>query len=146
MRRILLTLMLFGLPTSVAMAATGATTAAKVAPSAVAQQVERRVEQRAGQRIAAIAADLRCRVCGSQSLADSDSSLARALRREMRGLIKQGRSDAQIEAWLLAHEGDFVDRPSPSWAKDLCPLGLLLAACAAAAVLLIATLRRRGAE
>ena len=142
MRRILLTLMLLGLPAPVAMAATGATTALPAAPPAVAQQVERR----AGQRIAAIAADLRCRVCGSQSLADSDSSLARALRREMRGLIKQGRSDAQIEAWLLAHEGDFVDRPSPSWAKDLCPLGLLLAACAAAAVLLIATLHRRGVK
>ena len=143
MRRILLTLMLLGLPAPVAMAAT---TALPTAPPAVAQQVGRRVEQRAGQRIAAIAADLRCRVCGSQSLADSDSSLARALRREMRGLIAQGMNDAQIEVWLLAHEGDFVDCPSPSWAKDLWPLGLLLAACAAAALLLIATLRRRGAE
>lgn len=52
--------------------------------------------------------ELRCLQCRSQSLADSDVSLAADLRREVRGLIAQGKSDDEVKAFLTARYGDYV--------------------------------------
>ena len=55
-----------------------------------------------------IAAELRCLVCQNESLASSNAELAVDLRREVRSLIEQGQSDADIRTFLLSRYGDFV--------------------------------------
>jgi len=52
--------------------------------------------------------ELRCLVCQNQTLADSTAPLAEDLRREVRGLALQGKSDAEIKQYLVARYGDFV--------------------------------------
>jgi cytochrome c-type biogenesis protein CcmH len=60
------------------------------------------------QRLLALTADLRCVVCQNESLAESRAPLARDLRQEVRELMRQGRSDAEVVAYLTARYGDFV--------------------------------------
>jgi len=60
------------------------------------------------QRLIAIADELRCLVCQNESLAGSRAELAQDLRREIRGLIKAGNSDAQIVDFMVSRYGDFV--------------------------------------
>jgi cytochrome c-type biogenesis protein CcmH len=52
--------------------------------------------------------ELRCLVCQNQTLADSTAPLAEDLRREVRELALQGKSDAEIKQYLVARYGDFV--------------------------------------
>jgi cytochrome c-type biogenesis protein CcmH len=51
---------------------------------------------------------LRCLVCQNQTIADSEASLAGDLRREVRELMAEGRTDKQIMDFLTARYGDFV--------------------------------------
>lgn len=60
------------------------------------------------QRLLALTADLRCVVCQNESLAESRAPLAKDLREEVRGLIRQGRTDKEIVDHLTARYGDFV--------------------------------------
>ncbi len=60
------------------------------------------------QRMVNIAQELRCLVCQNESLASSRADLAEDLRREVRTLLKQGKSDDEIKAYLVARYGDFV--------------------------------------
>ena len=60
------------------------------------------------QRLIAIAGELRCLVCQNESLAGSRADLAEDLRREIRELIKQGKTDAEIMEFLVSRYGDFV--------------------------------------
>jgi cytochrome c-type biogenesis protein CcmH len=60
------------------------------------------------QRMVDIAQELRCLVCQNESLASSRADLAEDLRREVRTLLKQGKSDEDIKAYLVARYGDFV--------------------------------------
>jgi cytochrome c-type biogenesis protein CcmH len=73
--------------------------------------------------------ELRCLQCRSQTLADSDVSLAADLRREVRRLIAEGRTDADVKAFLTARYGDYVLFRPPlnqrTWILWLAP-GLLL--------------------
>jgi cytochrome c-type biogenesis protein CcmH len=74
--------------------------------------------------------ELRCLQCRSQSLADSDVSLAADLRREVRGLIADGKSDADVKAFLTARYGDYILFRPPlnerTWLLWLAPALLLL--------------------
>jgi cytochrome c-type biogenesis protein CcmH len=60
------------------------------------------------QRLNHIAEELRCLVCQNESLAGSRSDLAMDLRREIRALIKQGKTDQEIRDFLVSRYGDFV--------------------------------------
>lgn len=60
------------------------------------------------QRLIAIADELRCLVCQNESLAGSRAELAQDLRREVRSLIKTGKTDAEILEFLVSRYGDFV--------------------------------------
>ena len=55
-----------------------------------------------------ITAELRCLVCQNQTIADSNAGLAVDLRRETREMLRQGKSDAEIIAYMTARYGDFV--------------------------------------
>jgi cytochrome c-type biogenesis protein CcmH len=52
--------------------------------------------------------DLRCLVCRSESIADSNATLAADLRREVELLMREGRTDAEIHAFMTERYGDFV--------------------------------------
>lgn len=60
------------------------------------------------QRLVNIAGELRCLVCQNESLAGSQADLAKDLRREVRGLIKEGKSDDEVKDFLVSRYGDFV--------------------------------------
>lgn len=60
------------------------------------------------QRLNAISDELRCLVCQNESLSGSRADLALDLRRELRELIRQGQSDEQIKAFMVARYGDFI--------------------------------------
>lgn len=112
--------------------------AAAVDPLPFADEAERA-------RFNALAAELRCMVCQNQSLADSDAPLARDLRRELFELIRDGRSDAEVKAFLTERYGDFVLYRPPldrrTWWIWFGPALLLLAGLATVA----AIVRRRRA-
>lgn len=52
--------------------------------------------------------ELRCLVCQNQTIADSNAGLAVDLRREVRELMADGKSDADIHDFLTTRYGDFV--------------------------------------
>jgi len=78
----------------------GAALAKEAAPLAPDEATE--------QRLIAISSELRCLVCQNESLAGSNAELAYDLRREIRELIKDGKSDAEIRDFLVKRYGDFV--------------------------------------
>jgi len=84
------------------------------------------------QRLIIIAEELRCLVCQNESLAGSRADLAMDLRREVRTLIKSGKSDAEIKEYLVSRYGDFVLYRPPvkptTWLLWFGPLLLLLGA------------------
>ncbi|MET0336031.1 MAG: cytochrome c-type biogenesis protein [Rhizobacter sp.] len=59
-------------------------------------------------RLVYISEELRCLVCQNESLAGSRADLALDLKREIRSLIKQGRSDQEIREFLVSRYGDYV--------------------------------------
>lgn len=83
-------------------------------------------------RLVIIAEDLRCLVCQNESLAGSRADLANDLRREVRTLIKAGKSDDEIKEFLVSRYGDFVLYKPPvkpiTWLLWFGPFLLLLGA------------------
>ncbi|MBK7357089.1 cytochrome c-type biogenesis protein [Propionivibrio sp.] len=74
--------------------------AKEAAPLAEDEAVERRLVD--------ISSELRCLVCQNESLSGSHAELANDLRREIRTLIKDGKSDAEIMDFMVSRYGDFV--------------------------------------
>ena len=52
--------------------------------------------------------EIRCPKCLNESIADSDAPVAGDLRREVRRLMSEGKSDDEIKDFLSARYGDFV--------------------------------------
>ena len=81
------------------------------------------------QRLIGIADELRCLVCQNESLAGSRAELAQDLRREIRTMIKAGKTDAEILDFLVSRYGDFVRYRPPmkptTWLLWLGPFALL---------------------
>jgi cytochrome c-type biogenesis protein CcmH len=83
--------------------------AALVASTAIAVDTGQRFEDPADQaRYERLIRDLRCLTCRSESIADSNALLAADLRREVEALMRAGRTDAEIQAFMTARYGDFV--------------------------------------
>ncbi|MGB0898225.1 MAG: cytochrome c-type biogenesis protein, partial [Psychrobium sp.] len=51
---------------------------------------------------------LRCPKCQNQNLADSNSLISQDLRREVRRLLEEGRTDEQIMEYMVMRYGSFV--------------------------------------
>ena len=60
------------------------------------------------QRMASIAGELRCLVCQNESLAGSHAELAQDLRRQIREMIHEKKSDREILDFMVDRYGDFV--------------------------------------
>lgn len=52
--------------------------------------------------------ELRCVVCDGQSLAESDATLARQMRSEIRRRVREGQSEKQIRLFFLERYGDTI--------------------------------------
>jgi cytochrome c-type biogenesis protein CcmH len=82
-------------------------------------------------RAQALFEEIRCVVCQHESIADSPAGLASDVRREVRGRIAAGATDAEIKAALVDRWGDFVLFRPPFEGGTLLlwlgPLALLLA-------------------
>ncbi len=97
-------------------------------------------------RLIAISEELRCLVCQNESLAGSRADLAQDLRREVRKLLKEGKTDAEVREFMVSRYGDFVLYRPPmkptTWLLWAGPFVFVIAGVA----VLIAYLRRRGRE
>lgn len=94
-------------------------------------------------RLVHISEELRCLVCQNESLAGSRADLALDLKREIRTMIKAGKSDQEIRDFLVNRYGDFVLYRPPvkptTWLLWGGPFVLMVGGVIA----LIAFLRRR---
>ena len=83
------------------------------------------------QRLITISEEMRCLVCQNESLAGSRSDLANDLRREIRILIVEGKTDEQIRNFMVERYGDFVLYRPPvkpiTWLLWIGPFVILLA-------------------
>lgn len=80
-----------------------------ISPPALAIDMETAFEDPAMQeRYEALIRELRCTVCQNQTIADSNASLARDLRREVRRMMEEGKTDQEIRDFLTARYTDFV--------------------------------------
>lgn len=94
-------------------------------------------------RVTALAAELRCLVCQNQTIADSNAGLALDLRRQIREMLVQGKSERDIIDYMTARYGEFV-LYRPPWSARTALLwagpGLMVAGGLG---MLLVVLRRR---
>jgi len=97
-------------------------------------------------RARALSYEIRCVVCQSQSVAESDADIARDMRVLIREQIAAGKSDQEIRDYLVARYGDFVlfEPPfkSSTYVLWIGPFALLALASVGVAVYF----RRRNAQ
>jgi cytochrome c-type biogenesis protein CcmH len=60
------------------------------------------------ERYRSLIAEIRCPKCLNESIAESDAPVAADLRREVRRLIGEGKSDDDVRSFLAARYGEFV--------------------------------------
>ncbi|MBT5891532.1 MAG: cytochrome c-type biogenesis protein CcmH, partial [Chromatiales bacterium] len=93
------------------------------------------------QRYKQLTSEIRCLVCQNETIADSTALLANDLRREVRRMVEEGMTDAEIKDFLVSRYGDFVlYRPqfkSTTALLWLAPLLLLIIGGSTFAVVLI---------
>jgi cytochrome c-type biogenesis protein CcmH len=111
------------------------------AGSALGIDAERLDDPALQQRYEHLTRELRCLVCQNETIADSTASLAVDLRREVREMMKAGKSDAEIRAFLTERYGDFVLYLPPvtprTWLLWAAPALLLLGGVAVAALVVL---------
>ncbi len=97
-------------------------------------------------RLISISEEMRCLVCQNESLSGSRSDLAQDLRREIRDLIQQGKTDAEIRTFMVDRYGDFILYRPPvkptTWLLWMGPFVLMIGGIAA----LLMYLRRRNTQ
>ena len=100
------------------------------APYAYRQLDDPQLEARAQ----ALMETLRCLTCQSQSIADSDASIAGDMRSEIRTRIAAGENPEHIRRWLVGRYGDYISyKPEVSrttWPLFAVPVLVLLLALA----------------
>lgn len=83
-------------------------------------------------RAQALMETLRCLKCQSQSIADSDASMAGDMRHQVRTRIAAGEDPEAIRQWLIDRYGDYVSYAprvtASTWPLFAVPLLLLLIA------------------
>ena len=123
-------LRLFLVMLSMLVAAYPATAQDKVPPAAYAyKQLEDPAQEAKAQ---ALMESLRCLTCQSQSVADSDASMAGDVRNVVRQKIKAGEEPEAVRQWLIDRYGSWISYDPPASGSTLIlwllPLLLLLVA------------------
>ena len=55
-----------------------------------------------------LTAELRCPKCQNQNLSDSDSIISKDLRRQVKTMVAEGKSDDEIRTFMVQRYGDFI--------------------------------------
>ncbi len=131
MKRLIATLAL-GLALNASSALASSATEAALAADPVAEK-----------RLLGLSEELRCLVCQNQNIADSNAELAQDLRREIRGMIKDGKSDKEIIDFMVTRYGDFVLYRPPVQGNTLLLWGGPIALLILGVVALVRYQRRR---
>lgn len=97
-------------------------------------------EPSAIERVDALASELRCPDCQGLSVADSPTSSAQEIRRQISGLVAAGAGDEEVRAYFVARYGQWILLAPSSVAYWLIPF-VVVAAAAAGLVVWLA--RRR---
>jgi cytochrome c-type biogenesis protein CcmH len=106
--------------------------------AAAADPADRLADPGQEARARALFSDVRCLVCQSQSIDESDAPLARDLRQLIRQQVADGRSDGQIRSFLVSRYGQFVLlTPKASLGNAILWVGPLLIVFAGAAALFV---------
>ena len=81
-------------------------------------------------RLKDLSEELRCLVCQNETIAASQAPLALDLRNQIRSMIREGKSDDEIRAYLVDRYGDFLLYNPPLKANTLLlwlgPFALLI--------------------
>lgn len=93
-------------------------------------------------RAQALEQRLRCPVCKSVSIADSPSSTASAMRRDVEHQVAAGRSDNQVIGYFRSRYGDWLLLDPPTHGNTLWLWLLPLAGAGAGIAVLVSRLRR----
>ena len=124
--------------TLIALVAVGILTAAAADPA------DRLANPAQEARARTIFREVRCLVCQSESIDESDAALAHDLRQLVRQQVAAGKSDATIRAYLVSRYGQFVLlAPKPSLGNAILWIGPLLVVVLGAVALIA---RRRPAS
>ncbi len=99
----------------------------------------------AAQRAAAIESGLRCPSCEDLSVADSSAPTAVTVRNTVRQMVGEGRTDQQIDAYLVARYGASIvlDPPASGWTLLVWLLPVLGGVATVAVVVTLLVRRRR---
>jgi cytochrome c-type biogenesis protein CcmH len=97
----------------------------------------------AEKRLQSLSEELRCLVCQNQNIADSNAELAQDLRREIRAMIRDGKSDKEIIDFMVVRYGDFVLYRPPVKGITLLLWGGPVALMLLGLLILVRYLRRR---
>ncbi len=89
--------------------------------------------------------EVRCLVCQNQTIGDSTAPLAADLRDEIRRLVLEGKSEAEIEQFLLDRYGDFV-LYRPRFQKNTALLWLAPFLLVLTGIVVLARILRRRAQ
>lgn len=97
------------------------------------------------QRYHVLVDELRCPKCQNQNLSGSNSQIATDLRRELHRLLLEGKTDAEIKAFMVARYGDFVlySPPIKASTASLWILPILLLVVGLVVLVLIVRQRRQ---
>ena len=117
--------------------------AVTVLGAAAADPADRLADPAREARARALFRDVRCLVCQSQSIDESDAPLAHDLRQVIRQQVAAGRSDADIERFLTSRYGQFVLlSPKPSLGNAILWIGPVIVIIAGVAALIVRGRRR----
>jgi cytochrome c-type biogenesis protein CcmH len=85
--------------------------------------------------------ELRCLQCRSETIADSNASLATDLRRQLRELMAAGKSDEEIMQYMTDRYSDYVLYKPPvaprTWLLWAAPVLLVIGGAAAALIVIM---------
>ncbi len=71
------------------------------------------------ERARALDHEIRCVKCQSESVASSNADWARDARRQIREMITDGQSNAQVKTWFVERYGEFVLMDPPKTGSNL---------------------------
>ena len=134
---ILLTGLLSGIP---ARAAQDAVTPEERLSEAGGGAIELTPEQES--RARSLESEFKCPVCRSQSIRQSRSFMAEDMKRRVRELIAQGRSDDEIREYFIARYGEWILLTPPKSGFSLMAYVLPFLAVVAGAAMLVFAARR----
>jgi cytochrome c-type biogenesis protein CcmH len=103
-----------------------------LAPALALAQEMSLADPKLEQRARDLSREIRCVVCQSQSVAESDADIAKDVRAIIREQIAAGKSDQEVRDYLVARYGDFVlfDPPfkASTYALWIGPFAILVVA------------------